>query len=205
MMQRMMTQWMSMILGSTFVLVLGAALLAGVASAEMYSWRTEDGAYAYTDDREHIPARYAAKAKRVKARSLGDYSRFTPQDDKATDHYAAKLSERLQYLRQVNAPEALPAVGAAPPGYAAPSRSLSFSTGGVNSPEITVPIADDSQGPVIVEPINAKQTGDFRTRRVSVIRQGGRTIAVIKGNPHHHNPSTDIYDEDDLDQGLWDE
>ena len=51
--------------------------------------------------------------------------------------------------------------------------------------------------------MNAKRTGDFRTRRVTVIRQGDKTVAVVKGSPVHQNPSTDIYDEDALEKGEF--
>ena len=47
----------------TAVLALGLCLGAPAATAEVYGWRTEDGGYAFTDDREHVPARYADQAK----------------------------------------------------------------------------------------------------------------------------------------------
>jgi hypothetical protein len=54
----------------------------------------------------------------------------------------------------------------------------------------------------VIEPVLAKRSGDVVTRRVTVIRQGGRTIAVIKGNSHQYNPSTDIHDEEELENGA---
>ena len=82
-----------------------------------------------------------------------------------------------------------------------PPNMISLSTGSSHAPDIQVP-AGNGRGPIVVEPVLAKQTGDFRTRRVTVIKQGGETLAVIKGNPHHFNPLDDIYDEDELVEGA---
>ncbi len=176
-------------------------VLAPAAHAEIYAWRTEDGGYAYTDDRENVPARYALQVQVIQAGKLSDYERFTPQDDLATSHYAARLAERLSYLRAVNGH---PMHAAAPQVAAAvvpAQRTISLSTGDDRAPEIQVPIGPGS-GPIVIEPVNAKRSGDVRTRRVTVVRQGGETIAVIKGNPHQFNPSTDIHDEEDLEEGA---
>ena len=39
------------------------ALGASAAADTVYSWRTEDGAYAFTDDLQAIPARYRSQVK----------------------------------------------------------------------------------------------------------------------------------------------
>src|SRR5687767_9835039 len=87
----------------------GACLVVGFAQAavaEVYAWRTEDGGYAYTDDRDQIPARYRAQAKRLSGTSLSGYERYTPQDSEATSRYAERLERRLATLREVNATQA---------------------------------------------------------------------------------------------------
>ncbi len=186
--------------GSLLVSGLALALVAPSVSAEMYTWQTEDGGVAYTDDRDQIPARYAAQAKSIGGGSLDEYERFTPNDDAAQASYAERLKQRLEYLRAQNAavPHHRAVAGHAAP--AASGRTISVATGNSQAPEIQVPV-DDGAGPIIVEPVNAKRTGDFRTRRVTVIRQGDKTVAVVKSTPVHQNPSTDIYDEEDLEQG----
>ena len=191
-----------MLLYSTFTMTLLGLLAAPAAFAETYTWRTDDGGYAYTDDRDQIPARYADRVKVVRSGSLTSYERYTPQDDAASDAYAARLAERLQYLRAVNG-DAAPSRSAArqAPAAAPLGNTIALSTGDPRAPEIQVPVGGNA-GPIIVEPVNAKRTGDFRTRRVTVVRQGGETIAVIKGNPHHFNPSNDIHDEDELEAGA---
>jgi hypothetical protein len=182
-----------------FATALGLLLAPG-ARAEMYEWRTEDGGYAYTDDLERVPARYAPAAQRIDDRKLADYERFTPQDDAASRRYAARLAERLSYLRAMNAP----ARGSAPHSAAAtvpPQRTISLSTGDDRAPEISVPVGT-GMGPIVVEPVSAKRSGQLSTRRVTVIRQGDETLAVIKGSRRHVNPIADIHDEEELEAGA---
>jgi hypothetical protein len=83
----------------------------------------------------------------------------------------------------------------------APQQTISLSTGDPRAPEIQVPVGQGS-GPIVVEPVLAKRSGDAVTRRVTVIRQGGKTIAVIKGNSRQYNLSTDIHDEEELENGA---
>src|SRR5262245_54827581 len=99
--------------------VLGACLalvVAQTAAAEMYAWRTDDGGYAYTDDKDQIPERYRAQAKRVSSTSLKSYERYTPQDPQASAQYAERLERRLAALRAANA-----AAPHAPVAHAAPA------------------------------------------------------------------------------------
>lgn len=184
---------------AALVLGLGVALIAPAVAAEIYSWRTEDGGYAYTDDRDQVPARYANQVKVLRDRKLEAYDRYTPQDGAAGHDYAEKLSARLERLRAVNASAAQPALRQAP--GALPQNTLALSTGDDRAPLIQVPTGN-GLGPIVVEPVNAKATGDIRTRRVTVIRQGDETLAVIKSNPHVINVNDDIYDEDELVDGA---
>src|SRR5262245_40483597 len=87
-------------------LVLGSALvcaLSASARADLYTWRTEDGGYAYTDDPKQIPARYRSEAKQVARKPLSDYKRYTAQDADASARYAERLERRLATLREANA------------------------------------------------------------------------------------------------------
>jgi hypothetical protein len=180
----------------------GAALVlafAQAAVAEIYAWRTEDGGYAYTDDRDQIPARYREQAQALKRRSLESYERFTPQDAASAEDYAERLERRLQSLREANARSAVASTAAQP--QAAPTGNLLVSTGGDNAPQIEVPMSASSSAPVVVEPHLSKRSGDFRTRRTTVVRQGDRTIAILKGPPHNFDPVNGILDEDELEAG----
>src|SRR5262245_63486493 len=90
------------ILSSAF----GAALvLTGpvAAFADIIAYRTEDGVFAYTDDREKVPARYLGDAVTVPDARLHSYPRLTIEDTGAARAVSARLEKRLDYLRQVNA------------------------------------------------------------------------------------------------------
>lgn len=174
-------------------ILLGIAPMAG---AEVYAWRTDDGGYAYTDDPDQIPARYRAQATARQRAPLTSYERYTRQDDDATARYAERLARRLQALRAANA-EPSPAVAAA---SAVSPGTLMVSTGGENGSQIEVPMVA-SGPPVVIDPGLTKRDGDFRTRRVTVVRQGDHTLAVIKGAQHNFDPIDSIQDEDALEQG----
>src|SRR5512145_2766934 len=94
--------------------------MAQAAVAEIYAWRTDDGGYAYTDDKDQIPARYRAQAKALPSTSLASYERYTPQDPVAAARYAERLERRLATLRAANAgapvAEARSEAAAATPG-----------------------------------------------------------------------------------------
>ena len=187
-MQRM--RWQSMA-----GLALTGALIAPAATADVYGWRTEDGSYAYTDNRDNIPSRYVADAVAVRDTRLDDYDRLTVQDSGAQDAVAARLERRLEHLRRVNA-SANPAPDAVATAGSGATR-IQLSTGNAQAP--TLDIATDAGGPpVVVEPVIAKKSGDSRTRRVTLVKQGDRTLAVVLGRSHHVNPNDDIHDEEDL-------
>ena len=58
-------------------IVVGACLLIGLVgpafAGNVYSWVTDDGTYAFTDDPKRIPAKHKAEAK---ARPMGDLKRY---------------------------------------------------------------------------------------------------------------------------------
>ena len=81
-----------------------AALAAPAAADPVYSWRTEDGGYAFTDDPKAIPRALSRSGAEARDRArLHDYKRYTPSDDAATERYAEQLTRRLEHLRAVNA------------------------------------------------------------------------------------------------------
>jgi len=178
---------------------LGLALalgLAAPAAADVYAWKTDDGVFAYTDDPKKIPARYAEEAVTVRDTRLEAYPRLTREDSQATRAVAARMEKRLEYLRRVNA---LDARQAAPRGHAAGEgrATVTVATGSAQAPTMDISV-DEGSGPVVVEPILTKRDGKVRTRRSTLVTQGDRTLALIKGPRHNLNPNEDIYEEDDL-------
>jgi hypothetical protein len=177
---------------------LGASLaLAGsvAASADIIAYRTDDGVFAYTDDREKVPARYAADAVTVPDSRLNAYPRLTIEDTEAARAVSLRLEKRLDYLRQVNAATSAERQVAA---TAAGQRTIvSVATGSSQVPTLDIP-ADPAAGPIIVEPIITKQGDRVRTRRATVVKQGDQTLAIVKGRSHHVDINSDIHDEDAL-------
>jgi hypothetical protein len=176
-------------------LVVAVALAAPVgATADIFGWRTEDGVFAYTDDRDNIPARYADQAVAVRDTRLAEYPRLTIEDTQASRAVSSRLAKRLDYLRQVNAADAVtPATTAAAPGR----TTVSVATGSAQVP--TLDIATDAEAaPIVVEPIISRGSDEVRTRRTTLVKQGDHTLAVIHGRSHHIDVNEDIYEEEEL-------
>ena len=54
-----------------------ALFVGGLASAEeIYTWRTQDGGYAFTDDQKAIPPRYRESVEVRRLEGLEGYERF---------------------------------------------------------------------------------------------------------------------------------
>lgn len=181
---------------------LASSLLAAPIAADVIAYRTEDGVFAYTDDREKVPARYAADAVTVRDSALHTYPRLTLEDTPAARAVTSRLEKRLDYLRQLNAASAAEREVAA--NSAGQSTVISIPTGtlgkdgkGVAPPSIEV-AANASDEPIIVEPILTKEDGRARTRRATIVKQGDRILAIMKGRSHHVDINSDIYDEDEL-------
>jgi len=175
----------------------GALLALTVASAvqaEVYAWRTEDGGYAYTDDPDQVPARYADQAHVRSDTDLREYSRYTATDSEATDHYAARLAARLRYLRAANDSSR---ASAAPSRRASGVRSIAVATGNPQAPTVNIQ-PEGNAAPIIIEPARTLDHGKAITRSTTLVKQGGRTIAVLKGQSHEISLDDDIYSTSEL-------
>jgi len=183
--------------------VLTLALLAGGAGAaaaegSIYSWRTQDGSYAFTDDAKSIPPRYREQVEVRQNGALADYERFTPSDAAADRRYAERLSERLDYLRSLNAslPRRSPAGAvnrSGAPRELVTLRSGSSDTSGV---DITTP-AGGGRAPIVVETVLMREPGKIVTQNVQITRRGDRVIAITKPRSREWNVS-DVLDARDL-------
>jgi hypothetical protein len=173
-------------------------LVAGAASAEIYAWRTEDGVYAYTDDPDQVPPRYAAEAKVIDSTGLNGYERYTRTDPAALQRYSDRLEKRLRYLRTVN--EA-PAQAAAAAPRSSGVRSVSIATGNAQAPTIDID-ASGGGAPIVVEPLHLLDSGAAVTRPATLVKQGGRTIAVLKGRQRETSLDDDIVGARELESGY---
>jgi hypothetical protein len=160
------------------ILIFGLPALAG----EIYSWRTEDGGYAFTDDPKAIPPRYRDQAETRTTTRLSDYRRLTAPEAGTTDAYARRLANRLDQLRALNQildeAEARSAGASAPVGGGL--QSLSVQSGEFN---VGVPTDAEGQGdaPLVIENIRFRHDNEMATRHNLVISKGDKLLAVIKG------------------------
>jgi hypothetical protein len=191
-----------LVCGAAAAFMLGLAFANPAAADGLLYWTTEDGVHSYTDDPKAVPKRYKRQVQSIRSQSLSTYERFTPTDSGASDSYAQQLADRLAHLRQVNA---------VAPGYSAPAyrgghargpggypTMISVATGsGNNAPRVQFPAEGAPGEPLVLEPVITKRAGDTRTRRATIVSQGGRTVAVLKGPRHNRGPH-DIEDEDAL-------
>jgi hypothetical protein len=188
---RTMSQW-----STAAPIALALALLAsGPAWAEpMYAWRTDDGAYSFTDDPDAIPERYRERATVRETGSLDDYRHFTPADGNATTRYQQELAQRLSYLRAVNGTG--PVQPAPAPGAAGLAPTLTYSTANASQGGIELPLPA-SEEPTVVEQVWMRPRGSMIAQQVEVVRQGDRIVAINKPRSREWNPS-DARTEEEL-------
>ncbi len=177
------------------LLALGLSAPAPALAETVYAWRTEDGGYAFTDDEKAIPERYRADAEARQVGGLSGYERFTLEDPGATAHYAERLAARLEHLRRVNAPalrrEARPA-GPSP-------QTISLRTSNrQGAPTLDITPGAAGEEPIIVETLRARPRNKMVTRNNVVVRQGDRTIAIIRSRGREWNVADDIHVEEEL-------
>lgn len=177
-------------MGMAFAVGLVAGLAAPALAGTFYSWTTEDGVRAYTDDAKRVPARYRSRAQLRDTGSLDGYERFTPIDAAAEQALAsqARRAERAG-ARSV---EALPSVSAPPPSG---GPGITLETGDLN---IALVGADGGE-PIVVEQIRTKVAGSNATRTVQVVRQGDRVLAIIKPMANQTNISGAVPESELLD------
>ena len=150
--------------------------LPAIAS-EFYSWRTDDGGYAYTDDVKAIPPRYRDRAQSQRTQGIESYERLTTPPPGTMAAYSHRLSNRLEHLRELN--RDLDRANARPE-YRSQVQSLQIGTGALN---VGIPVNDDSDEPVVIEKIRYRHRDEMATRHNIVVKKGDRVLTVIKGDP----------------------
>lgn len=188
--------WVARFGAAGLAFVLGASASAGT----LYSWKTEDGTFAYTNDKKRIPAKYKGEAKTSNLKSMESYARFTPGPKSDGKAYEDRIVERLEVLRTSAGDESY--MGAAGAG----ERVVNVNVGsggkyGNSQAEVQIPVGlgSDDMEPVVVEHVRMKPVaGSNATRHARVVKQGDRVLAVIKDR-QLDNPLTPGLDERDFD------
>ncbi len=154
------------------VAITGVALPA--AAGSFYRYETETGGIAYTDDAKRIPARYRDAAEHVTTKSLESFERFTPMAPSQPAPYAARLGDRLDHLRSMNA---TPDESRLASQGGQPSVTIR-SSGRSNVVETTTPHGAD--GPTVVDTVRVRPRGSNITESWTVVRQGDKIISVVQ-------------------------
>ena len=173
---------------------LGAFLVVGLAgpafAGNVYSWVTEDGTYAFTDDSKRIPAKHKAEARKRPMGKLTRYERFTEVTSETKEPYAERIRERRSALRNMASTAPVGAVvggmSSQGPGvvYSVPVSGGGNGRGGGRGASIQVPVGDQaSAGPGLttIESIRVKPRRNMATRHWTVVKTDGRIVTVIKG------------------------
>jgi hypothetical protein len=150
------------------------ALVASPALAvSVYTWTTDEGTLAFTDDAKRIPAKYKDAAQSRTIGSLKTYPRLTESQIKYPKGYAERMQARLAATR---AP-APPAVSAAPPELAAQPVTIDVSTSGRIGDQVSIPVGDGWE-PIVTTSHRVRMRDSIATRHVQVTTQGDRVLAV---------------------------
>jgi hypothetical protein len=183
--------------------VAGIACLALAGSAfggTLYHWTTEEGTYAYTDEKKRIPARYRNQAVKRSFERLEDYERYTPVPKAAEGIYGDRVQARLDGLRETNRSQVVTAPSAtagATRGYISVGGGGRFG-GGTRLGVAIGGAGTDFDEPLVVESMRVRKSDGYQsTRHVRVVRRGDQVISIVK-DERNDGPVTPRYRESDF-------
>ena len=192
-MRKLLLIWTLFVVGVISALVWLAPLPARAGT--VYSWRTDDGVYAFTDDREAIPARYRDGVRTRSSARLRHYDRYTPQVAGSGAAYTADLVARLEHLRAFNAIEPPTRIAPGTAGIEGTAGTIRLSLGN-DAPSIDIR-ADGEGPPIVIETLYTRPDGGVVTRKSVVVRRGDKTLAVVMPRSRETNVN-EIVDERDF-------
>jgi len=167
--------WVARVGATALAFALGASASAGT----LYSWKTEDGTFAYTNEKKRIPAKYKGEAQKSQMKSMKSYSRFTPGPKIDDTAYGDRIVQRLEVLHAASSEAAASAAGPFVGSQAYVKLELGDESG--NAIEIPIDMADGDAGPIVVEHVRVRpEAGHLTSRHFRVVKQGDRILAVIK-------------------------
>jgi hypothetical protein len=160
-----------------------AAVAAPTLAGTVYSWTTEDGTAAYTDDPKRIPAKYKKQVEKRQLGKLKNYKRFTESQVKQDTPYEQRVNDRLGALR-----EGPPAVSAAPPGREGGVR-YGVGIGAPDNDQISFPVGEASDEPFVTSEHRIRTRNSIATQDVQVTKQGDKVISVRISAPNQRSVS----------------
>jgi len=169
---------------------IGLVFATPAVAGEIYSWQTENGEVAFTDNPKKIPARYRSQAQKRTSERIEDYARFSSGQSETTNRYAEQLAARVDALRRFNSVRDVADV--------APEAVNGVASINVRGIDLRIPGAE-IDAPIIVENVRVMGDGQITSRHDSVVRQGGRTLAIVRGRQEGEvGGASSILDEQDL-------
>ena len=180
------------LLGAILFIAMAGPALAG----NVYSWVTEDGTYAFTDDPKRIPATYRSDAKTRPMGDLKRYGRYTV--DRTGKGYTDRLQQRKAELRERASTDDAPMVATGPATGTDPGLKFAMpfigggSPGGHRGAQMQLGLGGSGMGdngePLSIESFRMKPDHGQATRHFTIVKQGDRTVAVIKGENRDRSP-----------------
>jgi hypothetical protein len=145
-----------------------------MAASTVYSWTTEDGTAAYTNDAKRIPAKYKASAKRRTLGTLKNYPRLSKSDVKFETPYEQRVLARLKKLR--GGPPAVSAAGAVA-GHPI-TIDVGMGSGEGDRDQVSIPVDLLGEGPIVTEEFTVRMRDSIASRKVQITRRGDEILAV---------------------------
>ncbi len=175
-MRKLMKDHLTLVLVTVGLVI--AAIAAPALAGTVYSWTTDDGTSAFTDDPKRIPAKYKNKVERRQLGKLKNYKQYTESQVKHEASYEARVSDRLDALR---APEP-PAVSAGPPGE--PGVRYGLGIGATDNDQVSFPVDGDSGEPFVTTQSRVKLKSSIATQNIAVTKQGDEVVSIRVSPPN---------------------
>ena len=180
-------------------LTLSLSLASPVVAGTIYSWKTEDGDVAFADNAKNVPARYRDAATTRASADLSEYPKYTSKHAEGTSLYEKQLAERVERLRRINA-EAVDDSNRQS-AYDSSGRSA-YGRTEINVGGLSLSLEGQSnREPIIVERVRVRRRGQIASRHDTIVRQGDRTLAILRGRQEGElGASSRVVHEDELGQ-----
>lgn len=170
--------------------LLGMILVTGLAgpafAGNVYSWVTEDGTYAFTDDAKRIPAKHRTEAQKRTMGKLTRYERYTEVSSETDKPYAERIRERQSELRGMSATAPMGAVVGAMQSqqtgivYSIPANGGNGTGMGAM---VNVPVGGQGSsdaGQTTISDIRVQPDNSMATRHITVVARDGQPVTIIK-------------------------
>jgi hypothetical protein len=163
------------------VVALGLGLTVPAFAGNVYTWNTDEGTVAFTDDPKHIPSRYRDSAETRQVGKLEEYARYTPAQTVAKRESAEQQAARTGDAIVRNATASM-AVGG---GASVIVGGTRYGRGGM-----VVPIqGSDSHEPLVIERRRVKPSNSMATRHETITRRGNEIISIDRDELHQREHS----------------